>query len=234
MKTTSRRRLREAPRLFAAAVSVLLLTAGLAAAGAPALAAPAAPAAPAATVSAMAPNMMAVHGATVRQAVLEHQAAKGHVSPRFTCFAGYAGWYVNSSSSPFWLWIGTDQTSYVVTDASQGSCWHAPAGGDTGEIYNEAGDCLQWNSKTGYNFMNTCNDGTPQQWETIPTGDGSDFFQNVWATQNGTNRDFDLNQINPYNDSKTNLGNNGGGIPAPMAWIHADCTSIGCGYRPPS
>jgi hypothetical protein len=87
----------------------------------------------------MAPNMMAVHGATVRQAVLEHQAAKGHVSPRFTCFAGYAGWYVNSSSSPFWLWIGTDQTSYVVTDASQGSCWHAPAGGDTGEIYNEAG-----------------------------------------------------------------------------------------------
>ena len=112
--TTSRRRLRKAPLLFAAAISALLLTAGLAAAGAPALAAPAAPAAPAATVSAMAPGMMAVHGAT---AVPVDQTTKGQVSPDFTCESGYGGWYVHTDSTNFWLWIGTDESSYVVSTA---------------------------------------------------------------------------------------------------------------------
>jgi hypothetical protein len=225
VKSTSLRRLRKAPLLFAAAISVLFLTAGLAAAGAPALAAPAAPAAPGAAVSAMAPNMMAVHGATVRQAVAVHQAARGQVSPDFTCESGYGGWYVDTTGGPYWLWIGSDEPDNdVVTDTTQGSCWHAPDSLHVGEIYNEAGDCLQWNSKTGRNFMNTCNDGTPQRWVPLPTGNGSDFFENIWAEAHAPNDNLYLNQFAAAEDSVTDLGNPEY-VPAPMSWIHADCRS---------
>jgi hypothetical protein len=213
VKTTSRRRLRKAPLLFVAAISVLLLTAGLAAAGASALAAPAAPAAPAATVSAMAPNLMAVHGATVQ------------VGPRFTCESGYGGWKVDVDGVSYWLWIGTDEGAYVVTDTTQGSCWHAPDTDDNGEIYNEAGDCLQWNAGTGVNFMATCNDSTPQQWTTVPSGHGSDYFVNTWAYDHGKSADW-LNQYEPVEDSVTDLE-----VPtddAAESWIHADCSST-CG-----
>jgi hypothetical protein len=162
----------------------------------------------------MAPNMMTVHGATVRP---------GQVSPDFSCESGYGGWHVDTSGGPYWLWIGTDESSYVVTDTSQGSCWHAPAADDTGEISNEAGDCLQWNSKTGVNFMNTCNDGTPQRWKALPTGEGSVYFENIWALDNGKSAIY-LNQFRAEEDSVTDLGS-----PADVGvageWIHADCSS---------
>jgi hypothetical protein len=193
MTTTSRRRVRKAPLLFAAVISALLLTAGLGAARAPALAAPV------------------------------HQAVKGQVSPDFSCESGYGGWYVDTSGGPYWLWIGTDESAYVVTDTTQGSCWRAPDSNDTGEIKNEAGDCLQWNSKTGYNFMNTCNDGTPQRWETLPTGQGSDYFENIWALDNGKSAIY-LHQLRAVEDSTTNLGSPAD-VGAAGAWIHADCSS---------
>jgi hypothetical protein len=186
----------KAPLLFAAASFVLLLTAGLAAAGAPALAGPAVPV---------------------------HQAAKGRVSPRFTCESGYGGWKVDTLDGPYWLWIGTEESSFVVTDTTQGSCWHAPDSNHTGEIYNEAGECLQWNAGTEYNFMATCNDSTPQRWETLPTGEGSDYFENIWALDNKKS-DLYLNQIGAYDDSATNLGSPA--VVGPSgAWIHEDCSS---------
>ncbi len=136
---------------------------------------------------------------------------------------------MHTDSTNFWLWIGTDESSYVVTDTTDGSCWHAPDAGDQGQIKNEAGDCLQWDSKTGVNFMAACGSksDTPQQWLNDPTGAGSEYFINIWAENNTAGGVTYLNQFEPLEDSVTDLAVEDafGAVDPAEAWIHADCKS---------
>jgi len=120
-----------------------------------------------------APLLAAAMATSATAATSTHATVALSAAPA-PCAAGYEEIVLTNADDEYLHGEGSGNPVEIVAGGTN-YCWYGGVLGDYNEIYNESGQCLNWNASLGNVYLEPCGGETYQEWEPESSSGGTTY-----------------------------------------------------------